>query len=1092
MPINTSGIALADRVKELSYSTGTSNLTLDGSAAGFSSFSDLYSSGDVVFYAATDGVSYEVGSGIFHTKSAAPDELERICLVSTNSNSKVNWGASVKEVFVTYPADFSVYTASGLSSEFKGGSESGVAFWQTNNILNYDADLVWDKENNRLGVANPSPEYAIDISGSGPNAQVRASGAIVGSSGVLFPGGRQTEHFLRTDLIDGNGGLENTNIGELIQLSGVVDQYLGLVKQEAGQFLAGPPSGCEPGCSPEFPSFRQIVSADIPPLNYITQRGDAKQSGVAIFHESGVIAYDANFIWDSGANRLGINISNPQYPLSVDGDALVSGDIHTQWVYVSGIHGLTAGSGLELTDTTDGRKLKFDISDVFTVSSSGGSGSVRQADTVLVSGVSGVKAVYSYSGTTHKVTIDANELSGVLSTDIASKTYNAGSGLSVSNNTFHISGVNTVERYDFQYPSGGAIWNHVSGVSGYLPNTAESGIVLSGVDGKQNTIILSPPKNNYLNELTAGDMNVSGGGDRVLVYDMDENKWEWAELASINTKFGSATGGEVNEFSYQFLTVNSGEDDSYWQGQWGTTRIRAQSKTDSLHFVAGSGVTLNTRSGSSPAQSGLRIAVPMVGVSGVSIEHNFNGGGWTRVSGVTATTTDPGVVMLYNSAHAVSDPSNDTKAVTMATVSALSGHLQQGSFWDGNLFSDSGIHLPSGNFAQHGNQNYSVVIGPYHPDADIGTSNQRSVIIGASGAVGAQSNTSTVMIGELTGHNANTNHSAVMIGLHAGSGLQNSERVIAIGEEAGNNANDADGTIFIGQNATGNSKYSVYIGAQAGGQMQGSGNIEIVGGDNVDLDSTGGDSTVPTSASQHNMINIGNTILGSWADKKLSIGSGVLAPVATLQVNPANSASVGIAVSGQLGQSVDLQRWINSTGSVATSVDVSGILIFDTPILSGLAPNKSIFIDSTSNKFTFKNNTGDCVQLESTSDSTYTPPSILNFTGSSGTLGITSTASFGGFASDSIASPSNQYIRCHYNQSEPYITINVPNSSFWNPSIGTEVIFEQASGVNVSVLPSGGSVAINSAYTRTSAGQYSVLSIKKIDTNTWTLTGDVQ
>jgi hypothetical protein len=106
----------------------------------------------------------------------------------------------------------------------------------------------------------------------------------------------------------------------------------------------------------------------------------------------------------------------------------------------------------------------------------------------------------------------------------------------------------------------------------------------------------------------------------------------------------------------------------------------------------------------------------------------------------------------------------------------------------------------------------------------------------------------------------------------------------------------------------------------------------------------------------------------------------------------------------------------------------------------------------------------------------------MSFEDSSGTLGITT----------SLVTPENKYVLCKYNLTDPYVTISVPHSSFWNPSVGTEVMFEQTSGVNVSVLPSGDDVLVNSAYTRTTAGQYSVVSIKKVNTNTWTLTGDVQ
>ena len=236
-----------------------------------------------------------------------------------------------------------------------------------------------------------------------------------------------------------------------------------------------------------------------------------------------------------------------------------------------------------------------------------------------------------------------------------------------------------------------------------------------------------------------------------------------------------------------------------------------------------------------------------------------------------------------------------------------------------------------------------------------------------------------------------------------------------------------------------------------------------------------------------NMLNIGGVIAGNWADKQLIIGSGGTDPTATLDIYPATASTVGVIVSGVKSHTVDLQQWVtqdsNDIQSVMLSVDRSGILVFNSPIPSAQAPVKSLFIDSNS-KLTFKNEAGATLQLEevAAAASTYTPPPVTSFTGSSGTLGITT----------ALSGIENNYVRCQYNSTEPYITVNVPYSGFYNPDIGTEFFFEQDSGVNVSVLPSGDNVLVNSAYTRTSAGQYSVISIKKVDNNTWTLTGDLQ
>ena len=58
-----SNFFLADRVKETSRTEGTGSIVLDGKVSGFSSFADFYASGDVVFYAITDNIDYEIGSG---------------------------------------------------------------------------------------------------------------------------------------------------------------------------------------------------------------------------------------------------------------------------------------------------------------------------------------------------------------------------------------------------------------------------------------------------------------------------------------------------------------------------------------------------------------------------------------------------------------------------------------------------------------------------------------------------------------------------------------------------------------------------------------------------------------------------------------------------------------------------------------------------------------------------------------------------------------------------------------------------------------------------------------------------------------------
>ena len=101
-------LALKDRVKETTSTTGTGTVTLDGAAAGFQSFAAV-GNGNQTFYAIVDATSgaWEVGVG---TYTSSGTTLSRTTVVSSsNAGSLVNFGAGSKDVFVTYPSSRSVY-----------------------------------------------------------------------------------------------------------------------------------------------------------------------------------------------------------------------------------------------------------------------------------------------------------------------------------------------------------------------------------------------------------------------------------------------------------------------------------------------------------------------------------------------------------------------------------------------------------------------------------------------------------------------------------------------------------------------------------------------------------------------------------------------------------------------------------------------------------------------------------------------------------------------------------------------------------------------------------------------------------------------
>ena len=106
-------LVVKDRVKETTTTTGTGAVTLAGAETNYIAFSAALSDGDTTYYAIVDDTNsdWEVGLG---TYASAGNTLTRTTiLASSNAGSAVNLGAGTKSVFVTYPADKSVYLDGG-------------------------------------------------------------------------------------------------------------------------------------------------------------------------------------------------------------------------------------------------------------------------------------------------------------------------------------------------------------------------------------------------------------------------------------------------------------------------------------------------------------------------------------------------------------------------------------------------------------------------------------------------------------------------------------------------------------------------------------------------------------------------------------------------------------------------------------------------------------------------------------------------------------------------------------------------------------------------------------------------------------------
>jgi hypothetical protein len=120
-------LVVKDRVRETSTTAGTGALTLNGAVSGFQSFS-VIGDGNTTYYTIVDAGTgaWEVGIGIY---TSATTSLSRdTVLESSNSGSLVNFGSNLKDVFVTYPAERSIYTdAAGTAITPATASVLGVA-----------------------------------------------------------------------------------------------------------------------------------------------------------------------------------------------------------------------------------------------------------------------------------------------------------------------------------------------------------------------------------------------------------------------------------------------------------------------------------------------------------------------------------------------------------------------------------------------------------------------------------------------------------------------------------------------------------------------------------------------------------------------------------------------------------------------------------------------------------------------------------------------------------------------------------------------------------------------------------------------------
>ena len=101
-------LKLADRVKETTQTSGTSDISLGGAVTGFVTFGSVLSDGDTTYYTISDGNNWEVGLGTYSSSGNTLARTDANVLQSTNSDNRISLSGNEVDVFITLPADKAV------------------------------------------------------------------------------------------------------------------------------------------------------------------------------------------------------------------------------------------------------------------------------------------------------------------------------------------------------------------------------------------------------------------------------------------------------------------------------------------------------------------------------------------------------------------------------------------------------------------------------------------------------------------------------------------------------------------------------------------------------------------------------------------------------------------------------------------------------------------------------------------------------------------------------------------------------------------------------------------------------------------------
>ena len=182
-------LAIADRVKETTTSTGTGTINLAGASTGFQTFVAGIGGGNTCYYAIedADGSAWEVGIGT--VTDASPDTLARTTVLkSTNSNNALTLTSGTHTVFATYPSDKAVFKdESGivLASGIQVGASGLLLDSVTITTLQIHSESFVDNDTSLMtskAIADKIEDYGYSTTAGDITAVVAGSGISGGAN----------------------------------------------------------------------------------------------------------------------------------------------------------------------------------------------------------------------------------------------------------------------------------------------------------------------------------------------------------------------------------------------------------------------------------------------------------------------------------------------------------------------------------------------------------------------------------------------------------------------------------------------------------------------------------------------------------------------------------------------------------------------------------------------------------------------------------------------------------------------------------------------------------------------------------------------